>query len=122
MRLRTFVSGKIHGLRITQCKLHYNGSCEIDPELLRIAGMEPYEQVHVLNMASGARLITYVFPGAPGAFTLNGAAARCGMEGDTVLVIAYRQEERFSGARCVLIDPATNRPREILDYPAQSSS
>jgi len=122
MKLKTFVSGKLHGMRITECKLHYNGSCEIDPELLKLAGIEPYEQVHVLNTANGERLITYVFPGRPGAFTLNGAAARSAEPGDIVLVIAYRQEETFSGAKCVIIDPATNRPSQILHYPPASSN
>lgn len=119
MKLRTFVSGKLHGMRVTECKLKYNGSCEVDPELLRLADIAPYEQVHVLNTSNGKRLVTYVFPGQPGAFTLNGAAARCGTPGDIVLVIAYRQEERFSGAKCVFIDPSTNSAREILEYPAE---
>jgi aspartate 1-decarboxylase len=121
--LRNFVHGKLHGLRVTQCKLKYNGSCEIDPDLLRAAGISYYEQVHVLNMTNGARIITYVFPGGgPGQFTLNGGAARHGAEGDECIVIAYRQEAAFSGAKCVIINPADNSVKEIMDYGADPAA
>lgn len=115
--LRTFVQGKIHGLRVTETKLGYNGSCEIDPALLRAAGLAYYEQVHIFNITNGARIVTYVFPGGkPGGFTLNGGAARHGAVGDRCIVVAFRQEERFSGAKCVIIDPENNSVREVLDY------
>jgi aspartate 1-decarboxylase len=115
--LRNYVQGKLHGLRITQCKLKYNGSCEIDPALLRAARIDYYEQVHIYNMTNGARFVTYVFPGgAPGAFTLNGGAARHGAEGDECIVVAYRQEEKFSGAKCVIINPADNSVKEVMEY------
>lgn len=116
--MRTFVHGKIHGIRITECKLRYNGSAEIDTELLEASGIAPYEQIQVANMANGERLITYAFPGAKGQFTLNGAAARLGSVGDDCLVIAYRQEEKFSGAKVVFVNPADNSVMERMEYPA----
>ena len=115
---RTFIHGKLHGVRITQCKLHYNGSAEVDPALLEASGISPYEQIQIVNMNSGARFITYAFPGKKGEFTLNGGAARLGSVGDICLVIAYRQEERFSGANCVFINPEDNSVREVMRYPA----
>lgn len=116
--LKTFVSGKLHGIRITQCKLRYNGSCEIDPALLEAAGIAFYEQVHILNMTNGSRIITYVFPGGgPGDFTLNGGAARHGAEGDECIIVAYRQEMAFSGAACIIVNPQDNSIRERLIYP-----
>ncbi len=116
--MRTFVHGKIHGIRITECKLRYNGSAEIDPALLEASGIAPYEQIQVANMANGERLVTYVFPGQPGQFTLNGAAARLGSIGDDCLVIAYRQEEKFSGAKVVIVRPDDNSILERMEYPA----
>jgi aspartate 1-decarboxylase len=119
--MRNFVHGKLHGLRITECKLRYNGSCEIDPVLLQAAGIDYYEQVHILNMDNGSRIITYVFPGGtPGSFTLNGGAARHGAVGDLCIVVAYRQQAEFSGGKCVIIDPAANTVREVLDYAPRS--
>jgi len=119
--LRTFVHAKIHGIRITECKLHYNGSAEIDRELLAASGIAPYEQIHIVNMNNSERLITYAFPGEPGAFTLNGGAARLGAKGDSCLVIAYRQEEQFSGAKVLMMNPEDNSVLETIDYPAAES-
>jgi aspartate 1-decarboxylase len=50
-----------------------------------------YEQVHVLNLANGSRLITYVIP-APknsGEICINGAAAHLVSKGDLVIIVAY---------------------------------
>jgi aspartate 1-decarboxylase len=116
--LRTFIHGKIHGARLTEVKLHYNGSAEIDTALLDAAGIAPFEQIQVVNVNTGARIITYAFPGKKGAFTLNGGAARHGSPGDICLVIAYRQEEKFSGANVIFVDPADNSIRETMHYPA----
>lgn len=116
--LRTFVQGKIHGVRITECKLRYNGSAEVDTALLKASGIVPYEQVQIVNMNTGARLVTYAFPGQTGEFTLNGGAARLGAVGDDCIVIAYRQEERFTGANVVFVNPADNSIAETMQYPA----
>jgi aspartate 1-decarboxylase len=58
-----------------------------------------------------------VFPGAAeGEFTLNGGAALHFRLGDRVAVVAYRQEEAFSGANCVIVDPLDNSIAETLRY------
>ena len=113
---RTYVHAKLHGIRVTELKLNYNGSAEIDRALLKAAGIDAYEQIQIVNTNNAERMITYAFPGEPGAFTLNGAAARLGAEGDECLVIAYRQEEKFSGAKVLMIDPKDNTVREELNY------
>jgi len=91
--LRTFLRAKLHGLVLTGTKLHYNGSITLDPLLLEASGISPFEQVHVLNLASGARLETYTILGRRGSgiVELNGPAARLGQIGDGVIVLAYAQ-------------------------------
>ena len=42
--LRTFVSGKIHQLKVTGVQPGYNGSCLICPDLLAAAGIEPFRR------------------------------------------------------------------------------
>jgi len=116
--LCTFVHGKIHRIRITECNLGYNGSAEIDRHLLVAAGMAPYQQVQIVNLSNGQRFETYALPGGEGQFKLNGGAARLGQAGDDCLVIAYRQEESFSGATVVLVDPRNNSIAETMRYPA----
>src|SRR5262245_18508992 len=115
--LRTFVNGKIHQLKITGLQPGYNGSCLICPALLAAAGMEPFEKVEIYSHTTTVRIATYVFPGAAeGEFTLNGGAALHFQLGNRVVVVAYRQEERFSGANCVIVDPLDNSIAETLRY------
>jgi aspartate 1-decarboxylase len=115
--LRTFVNGKIHRLRVTGLKPMYNGSCLICPELLIAAGIEPFEKIEIYSLTSTARIATYVFPGAKEReFTLNGGAALHFLLGDEVAVVAYRKEESFSGANCVVVDPSDNTIAQTLRY------
>jgi aspartate 1-decarboxylase len=115
--LRTFVNGKIHQLKVTGLAPAYNGSCRICPELLAAAGIAPFEKVEIYSITSQARIATYVFPGAvKGEFALNGGAALHFRIGDRVAVVTYRQEEAFSGAKCVIVDPSDNSIERILSY------
>jgi aspartate 1-decarboxylase len=88
---RTFLLGKIHNCRVTESNLNYMGSIGIDQTLLRGAGIEPHEQVQVLNITTGARLITYAIAleSNSGSIELNGAAARYGEVGDRLIILTY---------------------------------
>ena len=120
---RTFVNGKIHRLRVTGLQPAYNGSCLICPALLQAAGIEPFERVEIYSLTSPARIATYVFPGAAlGEFTLNGGAALHFRVGDEVAVVAYRQEEAFSGANCVIVDPSDNSILQAQRYASNAQA
>ncbi len=82
---------KIHRATLTQTDLNYEGSITIDRDLLEAAEMLPGEQVHVLNLNNGERLVTYTIEGPAGSGTmlLNGPAARLGVPGDLIIVISY---------------------------------
>ncbi|MCX7879088.1 MAG: aspartate 1-decarboxylase [Ignavibacteria bacterium] len=88
---RILLKSKIHGARITETNLYYEGSFTIDEELLEVANILPYEKVSVVNINNGERFDTYVIPGERGKrdFCLNGAAARKGLVGDEVIIITY---------------------------------
>ena len=88
---RIMLSGKIHTARLTSCELDYEGSLEIDPNLLEEAGILPYEKILVVNRNNGERLETYAIPGAPGSkvFCLNGPAAHRGNVGDVVTIMSF---------------------------------
>jgi aspartate 1-decarboxylase len=114
---RTFVHGKIHQLKVTGLHPKYNGSCLICPELLAASGIDPFEKVEIYSMNSTARIATYVFPGATkGEFTLRGGAALHFALGDKVAVVAYREEEHFTGANCVIVDPFDNSILQRMRY------
>ncbi|MGD9126407.1 MAG: aspartate 1-decarboxylase [Planctomycetia bacterium] len=89
--LRTVLKSKIHRATLTGTDLDYEGSIAIDKDLLAAADILPGEQVQVLNLNNGERLITYAIEAPAGSRTmlLNGPAARLGVPGDVVIVITY---------------------------------
>ncbi len=58
---------------------------------MEAAGLLPFEKIHVLNVNNGSRIETYVIEGPRGSgiVGLNGPAARTGLVGDMVIVLAY---------------------------------
>ncbi len=106
----TMMHGKIHRATVTEANLNYVGSITIDEDLLDAAGILPGEKVQIVNNNNGARLETYTIPGkrGSGVICLNGAAARCALEGDIVIIIAYAQmdekEAKVLEPKVVLVD------------------
>jgi aspartate 1-decarboxylase len=88
--MRWMCKSKIHRVTITEANLNYEGSITVDETLLNAANIVPYEMVQVLNINNGQRLETYAIPGPKnsGVICLNGAAARCGMTGDKVIILS----------------------------------
>lgn len=80
---------KIHRARITDANLNYEGSIAISRDLLAASGINVYERVQVVNLNNGERFETYVIEGKQGEMCLNGPAARLGLTGDIVIVLAY---------------------------------
>jgi aspartate 1-decarboxylase len=78
--LRTLVKAKIHRATVTQAELNYVGSLTIDLDLMEMCDILPNEQVHIVNVTNGHRMITYAIEGErrSGIMCLNGAAARHG--------------------------------------------
>lgn len=85
------LKSKIHNARVTDTKLDYEGSIEIDLELIRLANLQVFEKVFVLNINNGARFETYVIEGKAGqrVISLNGAAARLAQKGDPLIILSY---------------------------------
>ena len=88
---RSMLKSKIHRATLTDCNLAYEGSIAIDSALLHAADILPGEQVHVLDINNGARLVTYAIEAEAGSgqIMLNGAAARAGLPGDVMIIITY---------------------------------
>lgn len=118
--LRTLLLAKIHNCTLTGANLDYEGSISIDKALLEAAGILPYEQVQIVNKNNGNRLMTYAIeaPAHSGIIELNGAAARLGMKGDSLIIMTYGQldeEELKSYAPTVVLVDRHNIPLGMRD-------
>ncbi|MBI1991891.1 MAG: aspartate 1-decarboxylase [Candidatus Omnitrophica bacterium] len=120
--LRTVCKSKLHGATVTEANVQYTGSLTLDAELMQAADLAPYEQVHVVDVDNGARVVTYCIEGAAGSGTVcvNGAAARLISAGDKIIVISYvhvTPEELEGFAPKVIVLDQRNHIREVIPRP-----
>jgi len=118
--LRTILTAKIHRATVTQADLHYVGSVTIDEDLLDAAGLLSGEQVSIVDITNGERLVTYAIPGTRGSgvIGINGAAAHLVHPGDLVIIMAYGQ---FQDAEARTFRPRVlhvNRQNRIIEIGA----
>ncbi len=87
----TVLKCKLHRACVTHAELDYEGSCAIDIELMRLAGIHEYEQIQIYNLANGERFTTYAIQAEAGSriISVNGAAAHKASPGDRVIICAY---------------------------------
>ena len=97
------LKGKIHRGRVTATKIDYPGSIGIDEDMMKAAGIMPYEEVLVANVTNGERLETYAIPNPAGSkdIIVLGAAARHFSPGDVVIIMnfAYYGPEEMSALK-----------------------
>ena len=115
---RTLLKSKIHRVAVTQCELHYEGSCAIDEDLLEAANLVENEQIHIWNINNGERFITSAIKGERGSgmISVNGSAARRASAGDLLIIAAFAQVHEDQVAthepQLVFVD-ANNRQVEL---------
>ncbi len=102
------LKSKLHRARVTDAKLHYPGSIAIDENLMKAAGIVPYEAVTVADLNNGNRLETYAVPGEPGAgqVVILGAAAQLIQAKDIVIIFAF--------AQCTPEEAAELKPKVVV--------
>ncbi|RXZ80225.1 aspartate 1-decarboxylase [Paenibacillaceae bacterium] len=117
---RTMMKSKIHRATVTEANLNYVGSITIDEDLMDLTDIWANEKVQIVNNNNGARLETYVIPGARGSgvICLNGAAARLVQPGDSVIIISYaamtNEEARNYKPKIAIMD-LNNRPVATME-------
>jgi len=91
--LSAFLKAKLHMATVTQAELWYDGSCAIDTDLLKLAGMREFEKIEIYNVSNGERFSTYIITAEAGSGTIsmNGAAARRCQVGDRIIIATYGQ-------------------------------
>lgn len=87
----TLLKCKLHRACVTHSELDYEGSCAIDVDLMRLAGIHEYEQIQLYNVTNGERFTTYAIQAEAGSrvISVNGAAAHKAAPGDRVIICAY---------------------------------
>ena len=121
---RTLLGGKIHRATVTQADLHYVGSITIDADLMTSADIVEGEQVHVVDITSGARLVTYAITGAAGSgvIGINGAAAHLISPGNLVIIMSFQNiddADRVAHLPKVVHVDSTNQIVALGSDPAQ---
>lgn len=123
--LRTMLKSKIHRATVTHADLHYVGSVTVDEDLMDDADLLCGERVAIVDITNGARLETYVIPGARGSgvIGINGAAAHLVAPGDLVILISYATmddtEARHYRPRVLFVDE-TNQTVDLGTDPAHA--
>lgn len=103
--MKTYISSKIHGIRVTDKSVNYNGSVSISKVLCDAAEIDQYEQVDIVNLENGNRWTTYVlYLDKPESFTLNGGGAYLGDVGDRCVVMTYAITDQYSPATVIFCD------------------
>lgn len=101
---RELLKSKIHRAAITRADPDYEGSIEIPVDLMRSVDLWAKEKVLVASITGGARLETYVQPGAEGSgqIVMNGGAAHLIGQGERVTIMAFTWSDRPVSARIVV--------------------
>ncbi|MES9852532.1 MAG: aspartate 1-decarboxylase [Candidatus Thiodiazotropha sp. L084R] len=103
----TVLKCKLHRACVTHSEVDYEGSCAIDAELMKLAGIHEYEQIQIYNVTNGERFTTYAILAESGSrvISVNGAAAHKAEPGDRVIICAYAgmDEEQMQGFKPDLV-------------------
>ena len=85
------LKSKLHCATVTDTKLHYPGSIEIDSGLMEAADILPYESVLVADLNNGSRLETYAIPAKAnsGKVAILGAAAKLVKPKDIIIIFSF---------------------------------
>lgn len=120
--MRWLLRSKIHNAFVTEANLSYVGSITIDQSLLDRVGLWAGERVLVVSNTSGARLETYVIPGAPGGgeICMNGAAAHLIRAGEQVIIMGFELSEKPIQARIILVNGENGFDRYLSETPSTS--
>ena len=110
---------------VTQAELWYDGSCAIDADLVKLAGLREFEQIDIYNVNNGQRFTTYVIlaEAGSGTISMNGAAARNVQVTDRVIIAAYGQFDEQEAAKhkpkLVYLDEQNRVERSANTIPVQ---
>jgi aspartate 1-decarboxylase len=116
--IRTFLRAKIHRATVTRVDIEYEGSLSLDDDLMKAAGLAPFERVEVYNVSNGERFSTYLIRGEKGSKEVGvfGAAGHKVRLGDKIIIASYAYLDEadigFFTPKIIVLDDA-NRIKDI---------
>ena len=123
----TLLKSKLHRVFVTHSELEYEGSCAIDSDLLDLAGIREYEQLHIYNVDNGERFVTYAIRAEKGSriISVNGAAAHKADPGHKLIICTYarfaeEEADRFK-PQLVYVDKDNTVTRTSRQIPVQAA-
>jgi aspartate 1-decarboxylase len=120
--IRMLLRAVVHNATVTHTESNPPVSLRLDPVVMRAAELLPLEEVELVNLATGARVRTWVQPGADGEVRVHAAAQSHVRAGDVISILAFTQlhagQTLDHRAKVVTVD-AANRVTSIADAPAQ---
>lgn len=120
------LKSKIQELEVTESSIDYPGSISLPEELMKAAGIRPFELVHVNNKSNGNRIQTYAVKSAEnGRVTLNGAASKLFSKGDTIHVLSYafmNEQEAENHVPTLVLACRSNLLLQAIPYEFQTES
>ena len=100
------LKSKMHRAMVTAADVDYEGSIEIDRDLMDAVGFWPGEKVLVASISTGNRLETYVQEGARGSrqIIINGGAAHRIKAGERVVIMSFTLSEEPITPKKIVLD------------------
>ena len=113
--LSTMLKAKLHHARVTQSNKEYQGSLLLDPDLMELVKIAPYEKILVANVENGKRGETYALPGERGSgiVGVQGGMAHLADVGDRLIVFTFAlvtEDEIASHRPLVAVLDENNKP------------
>lgn len=112
------LKSKLKKVIITASDKNYPGSITIDPDLMLVADMYPFERVEVNSVNGKVRIVTYVIEGkrGTGQVEMNGGAANFFKAGDEVHVNCFalaEKEDLINGKVIIVYTDKNNKVSKI---------
>jgi aspartate 1-decarboxylase len=113
--MRWYLRSKIHLATVVEADVAYEGSIEIDEDLVEQSGLCDGEKVLVCDIDNGERIETYVIPGPRGSgrVCMNGAAALRILKGHRVIIMGFELADAPVRPKKILVDAKNRFLREL---------
>ena len=91
--IRRFVRAVIHNARVTHAGPSWPASVRIDPVLLRSADVQRFEELEIVNLATGVRWTAWAEPAAEGSgdVRVQAGSENHVRKGDLVTLVSWGQ-------------------------------